>query len=118
MKDLDTLIALGVQFAILSLFAIVSGTVSIVARPLAARTAMALGAFASATGMGMGLLALAVGLHGLPAFLLATAMAGAGYSLLFLSGLLAFFARQTGRGLTGFTLEAREVLTHRAPRCG
>jgi MFS family permease len=74
-----------VNGAVLSLFAIVSGTVSFVARPLAARTAMALGAFASATGMG--LLALAVGLHGLPAFLLATAMAGAGYSLLFLSGL-------------------------------
>src|SRR6266404_2865721 len=56
-----------------------------VRRPLAARTAMTLGAFASAAGMG--LLALAVALHGLPAFLLATAMAGAGYSLLFLSAL-------------------------------
>jgi MFS family permease len=71
--------------AVLSLFAIVSGAVSIVARPLAARTAMTLGAFASAAGMG--LLALAVALHGMPAFLLATAMAGAGYSLLFLSAL-------------------------------
>ena len=44
---------------------------------------MTVGAFASATGMG--LLAMAVALHGLPIFLLATAMAGAGYSLLFLS---------------------------------
>ena len=74
-----------VNGAALSLFAIVSGAVSIVAQPLAARTAMTLGAFASAAGMG--LLALAVALHGLPVFLLATAMAGAGYSLLFLSAL-------------------------------
>jgi MFS family permease len=35
----------------------------------------------------MALLALAVALHGLPAFLLAAAVAGAGYSLLFLSAL-------------------------------
>jgi MFS family permease len=74
-----------VNGAVLSLFAIVSGAVSIVARSLTARIAMTLGAFASATGMG--LLAMAVALHGLPIFLLATAMAGAGYSLLFLSAL-------------------------------
>jgi hypothetical protein len=74
-----------VNGAVLSLFAIVSGAVSIVARPLTARTAMTFGAFASATGMG--LLALAVALHGLPAFLLATVTAGAGYSLLFRSAL-------------------------------
>ena len=74
-----------VNGAVLSLFAIVSGVVSIVARSLTARTAMTLGAFASATGMG--LLAMAVALHGLPIFLLATVMAGAGYSLLFLSAL-------------------------------
>jgi Major Facilitator Superfamily len=74
-----------VNGAVLSLFAIVSGTVSIVARSLTARIAMTLGAFASATGMG--LLAMAVALHGLPIFLLATVMAGAGYSLLFLSAL-------------------------------
>jgi predicted MFS family arabinose efflux permease len=74
-----------VNGAALSLFAIVSGAVSLVARPLAARTAMTLGAFASAAGMG--LLALAVALHSLPVFLLAIGMAGAGYSLLFLSAL-------------------------------
>ena len=74
-----------VNGAVLSLFPIVSGAVSIVARPRTARTAMALGALASAAGMG--LLALAVALHGLPAFLLATAISGAGYSLLFLSAL-------------------------------
>jgi hypothetical protein len=59
--------------------------VGLAARPFAARTAMTVGAFASAAGMG--LLALAVALHGLPAFLLATATAGAGYSLLFLNAL-------------------------------
>jgi hypothetical protein len=69
--------------AVLSLFAIVSGAVRIVARPITARTAMTLGALASATGMG--LFALAAALHGLHAFLLATAISGAGYSLLFLS---------------------------------
>jgi hypothetical protein len=74
-----------VDGAVLSLFAIVSGAVSIVARLLIARTAMTLGAVASAAGMG--LLAMAVALHSLPIFLLATAMAGAGYSLLFLSAL-------------------------------
>jgi len=74
-----------VNGAVLSLFAIVSGAVSIVARSLTARIAMTLGAFASATGMG--LLAMAVALHGLPIFLLTTAMAGAGYSLLFVSAL-------------------------------
>jgi hypothetical protein len=74
-----------VNGAVLSLFAIVSGAVSIVARSLIARTAMTLGAFASAAGMG--LLAMAVALHSLPIFLLATAVAGAGYSLLFLSAL-------------------------------
>jgi MFS family permease len=57
-----------VNGAVLSLFAIVSGAVSIVARSLVVRTAMTLGAFASAAGMG--LLAMAVALHSLPIFLL------------------------------------------------
>jgi Major Facilitator Superfamily len=74
-----------VNGAVLSLFAIVSGAVGLVARPVTARTAMTLGAVASATGMG--LLALAVALHDLHAFLLANAISGAGYSLLFLSAL-------------------------------
>jgi MFS family permease len=74
-----------VNGAVLSLFAIVSGAVGPVARPVTARTAMTLGAVASATGMG--LLALAVALHDLHAFLLANAISGAGYSLLFLSAL-------------------------------
>jgi hypothetical protein len=74
-----------VNGAVLSLFAIVSGMVGIVARSLPARTAMTLGALGSTTGMG--LLAMAVARHHLPAFLLATSTAGAGYSLLFLSAL-------------------------------
>ena len=76
-----------VSSAALSLFAIVSGVVGIIARSLSARTATTLGAVASTAGMG--LLAVAVALHGLSAFLLATAASGAGYSLLFLSALRA-----------------------------
>ncbi len=74
-----------VNGAVLSLFAIVSGVVGIVARSLPVHAAMILGALASA--MGMGLLAVAVALRDLPVFLLATSISGAGYSLLFLSGL-------------------------------
>lgn len=71
--------------AALSLFAIVSGGVGILARRSPARPAMLLGAFASAAGMG--LLVLAVARHDLRIFLTATATAGTGYSLLFLAGL-------------------------------
>jgi hypothetical protein len=71
--------------AALSLFAITSGVLGIVARRLRPRLAMTLGAIASAAGMG--LLALSVACHGLSIFLAATAMSGAGYSLLFLGGL-------------------------------
>jgi predicted MFS family arabinose efflux permease len=69
----------------LSLFAITSGVVGIVARGLRPRRSMALGALASAAGMG--LLAVSVARHGLLIFLAATAMAGIGYSLLFRGGL-------------------------------
>lgn len=71
--------------AALSLFAITSGVLGIVARRLRPRLAMMLGAIASAAGMG--LLALSVAWHGLSIFLAATGMSGAGYSLLFLGGL-------------------------------
>lgn len=74
-----------INSTVLALFAIVFGAVGIAARSLSTRTAMMLGAFASATGMG--LLALTAALHNLPVFLLATSTAGAGYSLLFRSGL-------------------------------
>jgi predicted MFS family arabinose efflux permease len=69
----------------LSLFAITSGVVGIVARALRPRLSIALGALASATGMG--LIAVSVAWHGLSIFLAATAMAGVGYSLLFRGGL-------------------------------
>ncbi len=74
-----------VNGAVLSLFAIVSGAVGLIALSLPARRAMMLGALASTAGMG--LLAIAVARHDLAAFLLATTAAGAGYSLLFLSAL-------------------------------
>jgi MFS family permease len=74
-----------VNGAVLSLFAIVSGLVGILARSLPTRVAMVLGALASVTGMG--LLAIAVARHDLPVFLVATSTSGAGYSLLFLSAL-------------------------------
>jgi MFS family permease len=71
--------------ATLSLFAIVFGATGIVGKFLPPRIGLITGALASATGMA--LLALAVQRHDLPIFLLATSTAGAGYSLLFLSGL-------------------------------
>ncbi|CAN7577541.1 MFS transporter [Mesorhizobium sp. LjNodule214] len=74
-----------VNGAALSLFAITSGVLGIMARNLRPRPAMMLGATASA--VGMGLLALSVALHGLALFLAATAVSGIGYSLLFLGGL-------------------------------
>jgi MFS family permease len=74
-----------VNGAALSLFAISSGVLGIVARDLRPRPAMMLGAIASAAGMG--LLAFSVAWHGLWIFLAATAMSGVGYSLLFLGGL-------------------------------
>jgi hypothetical protein len=63
-----------VNGAVLSLFAIMSGVVGIVARSFRAPVVMVLGALASA--MGMGLLALSVVFHDLPIFLLAMSTAG------------------------------------------
>jgi hypothetical protein len=74
-----------VNGAVLSLFPILLGAVGILGRSPSARIALILGSLASATGMGM--LALAVAFHNLPVFLLSTATAGAGYSLLFGSAL-------------------------------
>jgi predicted MFS family arabinose efflux permease len=71
--------------AVLSLFAIMSGVTGVVGRCLPARMAMIAGTLLSAAGMV--LLTLAVARNDLPVFLLATSTAGAGYSLLFLSGL-------------------------------
>ena len=75
-----------VNGAALSLFAITSGVLGIVARDLSPRPAMVLGAIASASGMG--LLAFSVAWHELWIFLAATAMSGVGYSLLFLGGMV------------------------------
>jgi MFS family permease len=74
-----------VNAAALSLFAIVSGVVGILARPLPPRISTSLGAVAST--VAMILLAVSVAEHGLLLFLTATASAGVGYSLLFLGGL-------------------------------
>jgi MFS family permease len=74
-----------VNGAALSLFAIASAVVGIGARTLQPRTAMTMGAAASTAGMA--LLAAAVAHHHLPVFLAATAISGAGYSLLFFGGL-------------------------------
>lgn len=71
--------------AALSLFAILSGVIGIIAKPLHFRVSIVLGAIGSAAGMA--LLVFAVARHGLLIFLIATATAGAGYSLLFLGGL-------------------------------
>jgi hypothetical protein len=74
-----------VNGAVLSVFPIVLGVVGILGGRLRVRVSMILGAFASAAGMG--LLTVSVAFHSLPVFLLATAVAGAGYSLLFVSAL-------------------------------
>src|SRR6266850_2163560 len=84
-----------VNGAALSLFAIASAVVGIGARSLQPRAAMTGGAAASA--LGMVLLAAAVAHHHLPVFLAATAISGAGYSLLF------FGAVATAHGL-GFAV--------------
>ena len=82
-----------VNGAILSLFAIVSGIVGVAAKRLNPRTAMVLGALASASGVG--LLAIAAARHALPIYLAATAIAGVGYSLLFFAGLAVINAAAT-----------------------
>ncbi len=71
--------------AVLALFPIVLAPVGIVAKVLSSRIALSIGSVTSASGMG--LLALAVGRHDLLLYLVATATAGAGYSLLFVGGL-------------------------------
>src|SRR6266850_1909051 len=68
-----------------NVFAVASAVVGIGARRLQPRAAMTGGAAASA--LGMVLLAAAVAQHHLPVFLAATAISGAGYSLLFFGGL-------------------------------
>jgi len=76
--------------AVLSLFPIVMAMIGIIARTLPPRTSLIAGALVS--GLGMALLMLAVALRDLPIYLVATAAAGAAYSLLFVGGLQAISA--------------------------
>jgi MFS family permease len=71
--------------AVMALFPIVLGPVGIVAKALNSRTALSIGSVASV--LGMGLLALAVARRDLLMYFVATAIAGAAYSLLFVGGL-------------------------------
>jgi len=71
--------------AVLALFPIVLAPVGIIAKVLSSRTALRIGSVTSV--FGMGLLALAVSRHDLVTYLVATATAGAAYSLLFVGGL-------------------------------
>jgi predicted MFS family arabinose efflux permease len=71
--------------AVMALFPIVLGPVGIVAKWLSSRSALSIGSVASV--LAMGLLALAVARRDLPIYFVATAIAGAAYSLLFVGGL-------------------------------
>ena len=69
----------------LAVFALVSGVVAVLARPLPARINIMAGGISST--LGMGLLMLAASTHSLAVFLFALAGAGAAYSFLVLGGL-------------------------------
>ncbi|WP_081716244.1 MFS transporter [Paraburkholderia mimosarum] len=100
-----------VNGSILAVFAIMSGVVSLLGKSLSTRTAMTAGAAAS--GAGMGLLVVATALHGMTLFLSATALTGAGYSLLFLSA-LEVINRATPGDRRGGTLSALYLLGYLA----
>jgi MFS family permease len=74
-----------VNGAALALFAVVTGSTALVARRLPG--ALAIGAGGISAAAAMALLMLAAQQRALPVFLVASALAGAGYSLLFLGGL-------------------------------
>jgi MFS family permease len=92
----------------ISLFPLITGAVSIAARPLHVRVAVTLGALVSLAGMGC--LSLAASAHSVSVFLLAMAASGASYGLLLLGGLQAITSaappRQRGRVLSGLFLVA------------
>jgi MFS family permease len=71
--------------SVIALFPIMLGPFGIVAKGLSSRTALSVGSVASV--LGMGLLILAVSRHDLLIYLIATATAGASYSLLFAGSL-------------------------------
>lgn len=74
-----------VDGAVISVSAVVIGTVAILARSLPARTAVTLGPIAAALGLAV-LIALGIA-HSLPAFLVSSVLTGIGYSLMFSGGL-------------------------------
>jgi MFS family permease len=74
-----------VNGAVLALFALATGTTALFAKRLSGRLAIQLGGLT--TTAALALLLLAASLHALLPFLLASALSGAGYSLLFLGGL-------------------------------
>ncbi len=74
-----------VQGAVLALFAVVTGATALLAKRLPGALSVRLGGVT--TTVALALLLLAASTHGLPAFLVASALSGAGYSLLFLGGL-------------------------------
>ncbi|MEA2727577.1 MAG: hypothetical protein QOF70_2052 [Acetobacteraceae bacterium] len=71
--------------SVIALFPIVLGPFGLIAKGLSSRVALSVGSVASV--LGMGLLVLAVSRHDLLLYLIATATAGASYSLLFAGGL-------------------------------
>ena len=71
--------------AIISLSAVAIGVVAVLARPMRPRLAVTLGPVLATAGLG--LLVVAGLAHSLPAFIVASLVAGAGYSLLFSGGL-------------------------------
>jgi predicted MFS family arabinose efflux permease len=74
-----------VNGAVLALFALVTGVTAVFAKRLPGGLAVRLGGWTAAAALG--LLLLAASRHALLPFLLASALSGAGYSLLFLGGL-------------------------------
>ena len=74
-----------VNGAVLALFALTTGATALVARRLPGKLAVQLGGLTAA--VALALLLLAAERHGMLTFLVAAALSGAGYSLLFLGGL-------------------------------
>ncbi|MBC7663533.1 MAG: hypothetical protein H7276_07000 [Caulobacter sp.] len=88
-----------VNGAVLALFAAVTGVTAVFARRLPGARAIQAGGVVAATALA--LLLLAASQRALPAFLLASALSGAGYSLLFLGGLTLINAHAPGRHRAG-----------------
>jgi MFS family permease len=92
-----------VNGAVLALFALTTGATALVARRMAGAPAVVSGGLVAATALA--LLMLAAREHALALFLVASALSGAGYSLLFLGGLTMINARAPAHHRAG-TLSA------------